>query len=183
MQRREHLRQLLRELRPTDAVEAQHLARMHVLLGSNGDPFSREHYLPGHFTASAFIVSADRSAMLLILHGKLGRWLQPGGHIDAGDTNIVGAARREVAEEVGLHDLPLLLPGIFDVDVHTIPARGSSPAHEHFDVRFAFAADAQLARAGSDARDARWVKLAQVEQIESDASVMRAVHKLRAEQI
>jgi 8-oxo-dGTP pyrophosphatase MutT (NUDIX family) len=180
MQRREHLRDLLRGLVASDATEARHQARMLELLDAPGDPFTRDHYLPGHFTASAFIVNQEADALLLILHQKLGRWLQPGGHVDDGDTDVLAAARREIHEEVALVDLPLYAPGIFDVDVHVIPARHDAPAHEHFDVRFVFQANTQIARAGSDARDLRWVGLDEVARIESDASVMRAVRKLQA---
>jgi ADP-ribose pyrophosphatase YjhB (NUDIX family) len=169
--RREHLRALLQALEADDATEARHKSRMLELLDVADDPFSGEHYVPGHFTASAFIVTPNASALLLILHQKLGRWLQPGGHMEASDVDVLQAVRREVHEEVGL----------VDVDIHAIPARGAVPAHEHFDVRFVFEAPTQEATAGSDARDARWVSLNEVESIESDASVMRAVRKLRSQ--
>ena len=55
---------------------------MLALCDNAGDPFSREHYVPGHFTASAFVLSPTRDMLLLVFHGKLHRWLQPGGHID-----------------------------------------------------------------------------------------------------
>src|SRR5258706_12466368 len=62
--------------------------------------FHRDH-LPGHITASAWIVNEDFSKVLLILHAKLGRWLQPGGHAD-GDENVLSVASREAEEETGL---------------------------------------------------------------------------------
>jgi 8-oxo-dGTP pyrophosphatase MutT (NUDIX family) len=114
----------------------------------------------------------------LIFHSKLKRWLQPGGHIDDVDRDIICAARREVDEEVGLTDLDAFGSGIFDLDVHPIPARGAAPAHEHFDVRFAFVSQTLEHRAGSDAEAARWVLLDEVQQVESDESVLRATRKL-----
>ncbi|MET0256309.1 MAG: NUDIX hydrolase [Luteibacter sp.] len=95
-------------------------------------PFHREN-LEGHFTGSAWLVSADGQRVLLMLHRKLGRWLQPGGHAD-GDADLAGVALREAEEETGLRDLEVL-PGIFDVDAHRIPARGEEPEHWHYDVR------------------------------------------------
>jgi len=147
----------------------------------------RKHFAPGHFTASAFVLSPDGQAMLLILHGKLGRWLQPGGHIDPGDPDIAAAARREVAEEVGLAEvLPdERWPGAFDLDIHPIPARTSGPverhepAHAHYDVRFLWRAPSLEMRAGSDAAAARWVPLADVAAVGTDASVLRALAKLQ----
>ena len=97
------------------------------------------------------MLSPDRRDLVLIHHKKLGIWVQPGGHVEPSDEDLLGAARREVLEEVGLSDLePLPSPGgspLFDVDIHAIPARKADPAHEHFDVRFAFVAQDARARA------------------------------------
>ncbi|HEY4294591.1 NUDIX hydrolase [Luteibacter sp.] len=97
-------------------------------------PFHRET-LEGHFTASAWLVSADGERALLMLHRKLGRWLQPGGHAD-GEPDLPDVALREAEEETGLRKLEVL-PEIFDVDRHIIPARGQEPEHWHYDVRYA----------------------------------------------
>ncbi len=172
------MRALLAAHAPADAEELEHRERMLALIDTGGC-FARDHFVPGHFTASAFIVSPDRTQLLLIFHSKLKRWLQPGGHVEASDRTIIDAARREVAEEVGLVDVPLALDRIFDVDIHTIPARKDDPAHAHFDVRFVFAAPDLRFRAGDDAVTARWVALGDVREETSDRSVMRAVEKLK----
>ncbi|MGL6290950.1 MAG: NUDIX hydrolase [Silanimonas sp.] len=95
--------------------------------------FTRAH-LSGHFTASAFVVSADGERALLLHHAKLQRWLQPGGHAD-GDTDLARVALREAEEETGLRGL-VVEPAIFDLDRHGIPARGAEPEHRHWDVRY-----------------------------------------------
>lgn len=163
---------------PADSLEAEHRSRMQALLEAPGDPFRRDHWAPGHFTASAFVRSPDRSRLLLIHHEKLGRWLQPGGHVEAGDADLMAAARREVREETGVSELAPALDGIFDVDVHAFPARGGDPAHLHFDVRFLFDAAGDALRRGSEVRDARWFPLEDVTERESDRSVTRPVEKL-----
>jgi 8-oxo-dGTP pyrophosphatase MutT (NUDIX family) len=178
--RRRHLRALLHAYLPTTDGEEQYRARM-LDLSESPDAMTRTNYTPGHFTASAFVVSPDRGRILLIFHSKLQRWLQPGGHVDPRDQDILGAARREVEEEVGLSKLSLIGPGIFDLDVHLIPARGDAPAHEHFDVRFAFASPSLEHRAGSDASAARWIDIAEVKYVDSDESVLRAARKLAAQ--
>lgn len=181
---RHHLAELLAAHAPVDDLEAEHHRRMLELAGVAGDPFSRHHFAPGHFTASAFVVSPDLRSMLLILHGKLGLWLQPGGHIDAEDGDVIAAARREVAEETGLSQVEPLdaFPRLLDLDIHPIPPnpKKGEPAHEHFDVRIALRSSTWDFVAGSDASAARWVPLAEVEQVGTDESVRRALRTLRA---
>jgi len=166
-------------IQPKDANEASYIQRMLTLMGTQA-PTHRAQFEPGHFTASGFILSPDNQQILLIFHSKLKLWLQPGGHIDATDKSLLAAAKREVLEEVGLEaTLHPSFPGILDVDIHTIPARKTEPAHEHFDVRYALQAPSLEFQAGSDALSARWVPLDQVEEAHSDASVTRAVFFIR----
>ena len=128
--------QLLAQLRayePADAAEASHRALMLDLLAYGADPFSRSHFIPGHFTASCYIVDGE-GRLLLHHHRRLNRWLQMGGHVEAGEWPEE-AALREGREESGLGDLRIV-GGIFDLDVHTIPAGKGEPDHDHFDVRY-----------------------------------------------
>ncbi|GGY22314.1 NUDIX hydrolase [Rhodanobacter panaciterrae] len=111
-------------------------------LNSHSATFERAHS-PGHFTGSAWLVSADSARVLLMHHRKLDRWLQPGGHAD-GDTDLARVALREAQEETGVIDLRIE-GGIFDIDRHRIPARAKEPEHWHYDVRY-------VLRAGADDR-------------------------------
>ena len=181
MQRRRHLELLLKRFSPRDARELAYRGQMLELLQKEQEPqsaFSRDYYNPGNFTASAFVLAPTGDALLLIYHAKLGRWLQPGGHVEAADADILAAALREVEEEVGVNELKECGGGIFDLDIHVIPARGAAPEHAHYDVRFLFRAENEHCRAGSDALAARWVPFSEIHTLESDESVMRAVRKL-----
>lgn len=182
MIRVQQLQHLLSTHQPADAQEEAHLRAMRSL-SQQPRSWHRTHYEPGHYTASAFVLDARGHRLLLIHHASLRRWLQPGGHLEATDAHPLAAARREVAEETGLHQLEAQLDGaLLDVDVHRIPARGEQPAHRHYDLRFLFRASAGARpRAGSDARDARWVGLADVHALESDASVQRAIGRILRE--
>lgn len=176
MSRAPALRALLERFVPADPLEAAHRAAMLSLVEA-ADPFARDHWVPGHFTASAFVVSPDGQSLLLIFHEKFRRWLQPGGHVEAEDADLAATARREVEEETGVSEVDVL-DGLFDVDVHDIPARRDDPAHRHFDVRVLMRARSLEFLAGSDALAARWVRLDAVPQVETDESVLRAVRKL-----
>lgn len=126
---------------------------------SEARPFHRET-LHGHFTASAWLVSADGERALLMHHRKLGRWLQPGGHAD-GDTDLPGVALREAGEETGLTGLAVL-PGIFDVDRHVIPARRAEPEHWHYDVRYVVVARDEGFIANEESLELAWRPVTQI---------------------
>jgi len=128
------------------------------LARSGARGFARDEYRPGHFTASAFALSPSRDELLLIRHRKLNLWLQPGGHIEEGDADFVQAARRELEEETGLSHVEIQ-ESLFDVDVHRIPAVGSSPEHLHHDIRVLFCAKDLKVEAREEVADARWFSL------------------------
>ncbi|AIF48441.1 NUDIX hydrolase [Dyella japonica] len=109
------------------------------MLDEGAHGFVRENH-EGHFTGSAWLVSADGERVLLTHHRKLGRWLQLGGHAD-GDADLSRVALREAEEESGLSGLSVE-PGLFDLDRHRIPARGQEPEHWHYDVRYVVRAGA-----------------------------------------
>ncbi len=69
----------------------------------------------------------------MLLHTKLGRWFQPGGHAD-GEGNLAAVALDEANEETGIDGLRLATPAI-DLDIHLVPLPGEAP-HLHLDVRY-----------------------------------------------
>jgi 8-oxo-dGTP pyrophosphatase MutT (NUDIX family) len=181
--RLEAVREQLTGYRAAGETEAGYVARMIALTAAAPTAAcERSHFTPGHFTASAFVLSPDRRDLILIHHKKLGIWVQPGGHVEATDADLASAARREVAEEVGLGELDWFASGgaLFDVDIHTIPARKSEPAHEHFDARFAFVARTRDFARTEEVADVRWVPLDSLNEVTSDESVLRAARKLIA---
>ncbi|MDM7553582.1 NUDIX hydrolase [Xanthomonas fragariae] len=122
---------------PDEAELAEQFAQ---LLDDATDPFVRER-VEGHFTGSAWLVSANGTRTLLTHHRKLQRWLQPGGHAD-GDRDLAQVALREAEEESGLNGLRLLDADIFDLDRHWIPAHGEVAGHWHYDARYVVVAGA-----------------------------------------
>jgi 8-oxo-dGTP pyrophosphatase MutT (NUDIX family) len=176
--RLEEVKDTLSSYETTDGQELVYRARMLELLASPG-AFQSTHFVPGHFTASAFVLSPERDALLLILHKKLGLWLQPGGHVEPSDLTLAAAARREVAEEVGADLEPPASDQLFDIDIHTIPPYGEKPAHEHFDVRYCFQARSRLFTASDEVVRAQWVPLSRLAEVTTDRSVLRAALKLR----
>jgi 8-oxo-dGTP pyrophosphatase MutT (NUDIX family) len=141
-------------------------------------PDAFERALPiGHVTASAWIVDPARTRALLTHHRKLGKWLQLGGHAD-GDLDLRRAALREAREESGLRSLRSASGAIYDLDVHLIPARPGEPAHEHYDVRFAFEADpAEALVVSAESKELAWIPLDALSGYGADESVLRLARK------
>jgi 8-oxo-dGTP pyrophosphatase MutT (NUDIX family) len=174
------LASVLQSYVPADAREAEHHKRMLQLVQSAPDPFARTSFDPGHFTASAFIVSPRDASILLVFHGKLKKWLQPGGHVDPSDADIFAAARRESREETGVALEPSDAGVLFDLDIHLIPPRPEEPAHEHFDVRTLWWSNREEVRAGSDALQVRWHPMEELAGENLDESLGRALRKIRS---
>jgi 8-oxo-dGTP pyrophosphatase MutT (NUDIX family) len=140
--------------------EAQTADLFMQFLLSHADVFRRGHRA-GHFTGSAFLVSADGTRVLLMHHRKLDRWLQPGGHAD-GDADLARVALREAREETGVAGLRVE-GGVFDLDRHRIPARGDEPEHWHYDVRYVIrAGDDERFAVNAEARALAWRPVAEV---------------------
>ncbi|HQU27046.1 MAG TPA: NUDIX domain-containing protein [Acidimicrobiales bacterium] len=121
------LRAAIGAIDPVDEREASSIARTLERLDRPPDPFD-EAADPHHLTASAFVVSSR--GVVLHRHRRLGIWVQPGGHVDPGESPEA-ACVREVAEETGLDVGHLEPPLLFHVDVHPGP-RG----HTHYDLRY-----------------------------------------------
>jgi 8-oxo-dGTP pyrophosphatase MutT (NUDIX family) len=120
--------------------------------------------LEGHLTGSALVVDATGERTLLMLHRKLGRWFQPGGHCD-GDTNLAGVALREAAEETGIAGLRVLTVPI-DVDVHRVAPPGEPP-HLHMDTRFLVVAPpGATEQANEESLALRWVSESELDDLD-----------------
>lgn len=165
-----------------DEKEKKDKAAILALLARGAAAFSRSEYAPGHITGSAFVLDSKEERLLLVHHAKLDRWLQPGGHAEAGETDAFATALREATEETGIQGL-LPHPRAaqpFDVDVHRIPERPGQPAHDHHDVRYVFVAPPAAATTLSDESLAlAWRPLAEAAGPDADPAFRRAIGKLR----
>jgi 8-oxo-dGTP pyrophosphatase MutT (NUDIX family) len=169
----------LHDYSPYDSTEAAHLDRVMQFLQHAAHPFHRET-LEGHMTASAIVVNPTYSQIVLLHHRKLDRWLQPGGHCD-GNPNSLAVALQEVWEETGLV-ATAVNDQIFDIDVHPIPARGTVPAHWHYDIRYLLVADDSepLQRSEREAIALQWIPFTQLAQVAPEASFRRVEAKVAA---
>lgn len=171
--------QLLEAHTPFDDAERVHVEHALRFVKSTGACCGRSIPI-GHVTASAWVLAPDMAAALLTHHKKLGRWLQPGGHVEEGDRSIRAAALREACEESGIATLEPIRDALFDVDVHIIPARNGEPEHFHFDMRFAFRALDRAFVVGAESNRLAWVDLARIPDYANERSILRMVYKSAA---
>jgi 8-oxo-dGTP pyrophosphatase MutT (NUDIX family) len=158
---------LLRTFVASSAREEADRCAMLRLAEELEHPLSRDER-SAHFTASALVVDEAGERVCLVAHAKLGRLLQPGGHVESTDLSLEAAALREAREETGLElAFHPSAPRPFDLDVHEIPARGDEPRHWHLDVRYL------LVGSGEPCEGAQWYPLGEA----GDESVDRLAAK------
>ncbi|MDQ1423528.1 MAG: hypothetical protein QOD72_1026, partial [Acidimicrobiaceae bacterium] len=139
--------------------------RDRILAHLDGDPDEQN----GHLTGSALVVDHERRRTLVLFHTKLGKWLQPGGHVEPGDADLAATARREATEETGIAGLTVSVQPA-DVDVHWVGT------HFHYDVRYVVTAPHGAQPTGNhESTELRWITADQLDEIDADASLRRLV--------
>lgn len=168
----EDLRALVEAHEVRDGRELASKARFLAELDRLPRPCDRDAD-PVHVTASAVVVGPRGT--VLHRHRRLGRWLQPGGHVDAGESPAQ-AAVRETLEETGLDVVhPEGGPDLVHLDVH--PAAG----HVHLDLRFLLVApDREPSPSPGESPEVRWFTWEEAEQL-ADAALVGALRAARAE--
>lgn len=155
---------------PVDEREASSIAELLRDAPALDFPFD-EHADPLHLTASAFVVGTRGT--ILHKHRKLGIWVQPGGHIDAGE-EPAAAALREAVEETGLvlaH--PTEGPVLFHVDRHPGPS-----GHTHLDLRYVVLGAAMDPRpAPHESQDVYWFTFSEA-RLRAESALVPALSRL-----
>jgi 8-oxo-dGTP pyrophosphatase MutT (NUDIX family) len=160
----------------TDFIEEKIFLSRFLELLESPDAYQRTH-LPGHITGSAWITNPGKDMVVLVHHVNLNKWVQPGGHAD-GDEDILNVALREAEEETGLKNFKVR-ESIFDIDIHTIPARKGFPEHQHYDIRFLLEANPKDSiTVSEESHDVKWILIHQLEEYSKERSVLRMKEKV-----
>jgi 8-oxo-dGTP pyrophosphatase MutT (NUDIX family) len=133
------------------------------------------------FTAGAFII--EEGKILLLKHRKLDKWMQPGGHVEDGETPDE-AAKREALEETGYHvelnsstekisEESIDLPLPFNVNLHRI-----RDGHWHCDFQYL----AELSGERSDSyeysdEDIGWFSKEELEELDMPENCRKTCRK------
>jgi 8-oxo-dGTP pyrophosphatase MutT (NUDIX family) len=124
-----------------------------ALLTDVGDGLLGRAQAPAHLTASAAVLSPDATQTCLVLHRKLGLWVQPGGHFELGDRSAAGAAAREVEEETGLEGRVLPVPAL--LSRHPAPC-APGVVDWHLDIQHVLVAEPVAPRPSDETPEVAW---------------------------
>ncbi len=146
-----------------------------------------------HFVATSYVYHRQNDSFLLILHQKLGKWLSPGGHLEANEQPHEGALR-ELREETGLHGqivnlLPTpqvetpstpQLPTPFCVLAETIPASPKEDEHIHIDFVYVVEVTeaAELHLQTDEVIHGRWFSSAEIANLDAPENVKQVCHAI-----
>ncbi|MEU5051930.1 NUDIX domain-containing protein [Streptomyces sp. NPDC021096] len=155
----EHIRTIIHGYLDEHPDEKRALAPLLGLLDDGADLASRKEFR-GHATAGAILARPD-GCILHIHHLALDKWLLPGGHLEAQDDTLLGAALRELAEETGIpaDAVTAVADRPVHIDVHPIPANDAKGEHDHqhIDFRFLFRTTADIHQLqAEEVTDAAW---------------------------
>jgi 8-oxo-dGTP pyrophosphatase MutT (NUDIX family) len=154
--------------------ERKDLNEFESFLINNTDVENKEN-LKGHLCSSVFIVDFKKKQALLIFHPKLKKWMQPGGHLDGGET-IVDAAIRELYEETGIFptDIKTMIPEPFDAGVHEFNVQGK-PFHYHYDFRFLADVDNKVKLQPEYGIELKWFDFKDVPKVDKDGTLTKMI--------
>ena len=137
-----NLTSVLKTYRPWNRQEEQDIAEILRRLEQGEELYTRNN-AAAHLTVSAWVVSPDRTQVLMAYHNLYDSWAWLGGHAD-GERDLLAVALREVQEESGISAVPVS-SDIFSVEI--LPVAGHEkngtylPSHLHLNVTFLLEAD------------------------------------------
>lgn len=135
--------QELERFQPQNEQERQDCAELLSRLRNGEDLYTRENH-SAHLTASAWVVSPDRSKVLLAYHNLYDSWAWLGGHAD-GERDLLSVAIREVREESGLTEVRPVSDQIYSVEILAVDGHEKHgnyvSSHLHLNITYLLEAD------------------------------------------
>lgn len=137
---------LLRQLtayHPWNQQEERDREELLRRLSSGEELYTRDN-AAAHLTASAWVVSPDRTRVLMAYHKLYDSWAWLGGHAD-GDRDLLAVALREVREESGLTEVHPVSEDLYSLEILTVDGHEKHgryvSSHLHLNVTYLVEAD------------------------------------------
>lgn len=133
------------------------------------DIYVRENELV-HITASAWIVNASRTKVLMAYHNIMQTWAWLGGHAD-GETDLLQVALREAREESGVQNIRPVSQNLYSVEMLTVGGhvkRGRYVnSHLHLNATYLLEADEtdKLFVKEDENSGVKWIPIDEVENV------------------
>lgn len=145
--------------------DPQTFSKIFELINKDSNLQDRKN-MEGHLASQGFLFNNDFTKVLLLHHKSLNMWIQPGGHMDPEDSDLVTATEREVLEETGLKEcsyLPVdeknpMMP--IRVVINDIPSNPKKQEgdHVHIDLAYAFkTANEEINIDPTESNQCKWV--------------------------
>ena len=135
--------EMIKAFKPYNEQEERDKEQILRFIRNNPDAFSRENST-AHITASAWIVNAERTRVLMCYHNIYDSWSWTGGHAD-GDEDLLAVALKEAAEETGLKSIKPVSEDIFSLEILAVNGHEKKnrylSSHLHMNVTFLLEAD------------------------------------------
>ena len=139
----EKLRAQVEAFVPANEQEERDRTLLLRWINSGADILTRENEV-AHLTASAWVMSPDRTKVLMAYHNLYDSWAWLGGHAD-GETDLLAVALREAEEESGIGAVHPVTEEILSIETLCVEGhekRGRYvPCHLHLNVTYLLEAD------------------------------------------
>ncbi len=143
---------------------------------STASPPATSREYPDHPRVGVGAVVLDGDRVLLVKRGRgpaEGKWSIPGGLVDLGERTD-DAARREVREECGITVRLLGLVGVVDRVIRDADGR---VRYHYVLVDYAACPESREVCAGTDAAEARWVPIAEVDRYDTTDGLVDMIRR------
>ena len=161
-----------------EALDKDYLLRF---ARNNPDCLTRDNDT-AHFTASAWIVTPDRSKVLMVYHNIYDSWSWTGGHAD-GEADLAAVALREAMEETGLENPRLVSSEPISLEILTVDGhmkRGKF-VHSHLHLNLTYlieASEADTLRIKEDEnRGVKWFGAEEIFSVVSEKWMAENIYK------
>ena len=177
----EKLREQVEAYRPVNEQEERDRELLLRWIDSGADILTRENEV-AHLTASAWVMSPDRTKVLMAYHNLYDSWAWLGGHAD-GESDLLAVALREAEEESGVGAVRPVTDEILSIETLCVEGhekRGRYvPYHLHLNVTYLLEADpAQSLRVKPDENSAvAWIAVEDIPNKSTEAWFVQRIYQ------